>query len=337
MKGWALKLFSTATRGSLFTQLTRFLEKMPEGDSPMLRVLTYHRIGYPDQHPDLYPGLISADPNNFELQMAHLAAYYHPISVQELLDVYDSGHKLPKRAVLVTFDDAYMDFEEHAWPTLKCHGIPAALFVPTAFPDQHDRVFWWDHLYLILRHASDLELINTPLGRLPVDKERNLLSSYKQLAKFFKSLPLETTRTLVQELAYQVEAPAPNTAVLSWDVLRRLAREGVTLGAHTRFHPVLNHATLKEVEAEVAGSLTDLEHEIGPVPRIFAYPAGGVNEAVVQILINLDVRIAFSTKRGINNLKSGNRLNLKRINVGQASSLSVFGVQLSSAHAYLSR
>ena len=37
-------------------------------------------------------------------------------------------------AVLVTFDDAYADFAEHAWPVLRAHGISPLLFVPTAFP-----------------------------------------------------------------------------------------------------------------------------------------------------------------------------------------------------------
>ena len=37
------------------------------------------------------------------------------------------------RPVLLTFDDAYADFYEDAFPTLQRHGFPATLYVPTAY------------------------------------------------------------------------------------------------------------------------------------------------------------------------------------------------------------
>jgi peptidoglycan/xylan/chitin deacetylase (PgdA/CDA1 family) len=61
------------------------------------------------------------------------------------------------------------------------------------------------------------------------------------------------------------------TAILSWDMLRWLAREGVTLGAHTRSHPLLNRISLGEVRAEAAGSWRDLEREIGTALPILAH------------------------------------------------------------------
>ena len=51
------------------------------------------------------------------------------------------------RVVVAFFDDGYLDFAEHAWPTLQSLGIPAVLFVPTAFPDHPGPGFWWDRLY----------------------------------------------------------------------------------------------------------------------------------------------------------------------------------------------
>ena len=41
--------------------------------------------------------------------------------------------------MLLTFDDAYRDFATNAWPTLKRYGLPATLFVPTAYAGERSR------------------------------------------------------------------------------------------------------------------------------------------------------------------------------------------------------
>ncbi len=54
----------------------------------------------------------------------------------------------------VTFDDACRDFGEIAWPILRRHGVPATVFVPTAYPDHPELRFWWDRLYSALSGTS---------------------------------------------------------------------------------------------------------------------------------------------------------------------------------------
>ncbi|MEJ2264409.1 MAG: hypothetical protein P8X95_13265 [Anaerolineales bacterium] len=88
-----------------------------DGTRPdLLRVLTYHRVAEPDTYPFLDSNLISATPLAFERQMAYLAANYQILSVADLLEVSQSRRPLPPKALMVTFDDAYCDFADHAWP-----------------------------------------------------------------------------------------------------------------------------------------------------------------------------------------------------------------------------
>ncbi|MCA9999560.1 MAG: polysaccharide deacetylase family protein, partial [Anaerolineales bacterium] len=114
----------------------------------LLRVLTYHRVDDPEKRPSLYPR-VTVTPKEFVGQMQHLVAGYNPVSLDQVLEAMEAPvlRALPPRAVLVTFDDAYCDFAEQAWPVMKRYSIPATLFVPTAFPDQPQRTFWWDRLY----------------------------------------------------------------------------------------------------------------------------------------------------------------------------------------------
>ena len=139
-----------------------------------MRILTYHRV---------------LNPAGFEQQVRYLASQYHVVSLPELFAAQQYGKALPPRALLITFDDGYRNFAECAWPILKRHHLPATLFVPTAFPDNPQGIFWWDQLQHALASTARREPLATPLGRLPLASERERARAYKQLRDYVKTLP----------------------------------------------------------------------------------------------------------------------------------------------------
>ena len=113
---------------------------------------------------------VSATPRDFAWQMDHLARHYQVIGMPQLLNAVVNGSRLPKRAALITFDDAYADFAETAWPVLKRSGLCAALFVPTGYPNHPEMPFCWDKLYQAFCATCRTELCVTPFGPLPLGK-----------------------------------------------------------------------------------------------------------------------------------------------------------------------
>jgi peptidoglycan/xylan/chitin deacetylase (PgdA/CDA1 family) len=327
-------------RSSFFaacSKIVTLLERTDRRRSGLLRVLTYHRVDEPEAHPELYPGLISATPTVFDVQMRHLAAHYHVLSLQQVLELCQTGSPFPSRAVLVTFDDAYQDFAQHAWPTMKRYRLPATLFVPTAYPDHPEHAFWWDrvhHAVNMTRRKGDLD---TPLGPLAVGTLDQRRQAFKRLRDYIKRLPHTEAMPLVEQLCDRLGVPPIRNTVLNWEALRRLAREGVTLGAHTRTHPLMNRVSLEEVRAEAEGSRADLEREIGSTAPIFAYPSGGFNAAVVRTLRDAGFALAFTTVPGINDMHRADRLRLRRINVGRRAPLPLFQARLLPWTIYFNR
>src|SRR5262249_20375882 len=128
------------------SRLLDLLERSGGGDAPGLPGLTYHPVIQPRDAP-LYPGVLSATPSGFTDQMRAIAARFQVIPLSEVVTALRERGPLPPRALLLTFDDAYRDFAEHAWPVLRSLGLPAVLFVATSFPDHPERAFWWDRLY----------------------------------------------------------------------------------------------------------------------------------------------------------------------------------------------
>ena len=205
--------------------------------APTLAVLTYHRVGEPRHSP---PGLVSATPATFERQMRLLARTGRAVGLDDVLRSRSGTRELPRGAVLVTFDDAYRDFREHAWPVARRLHIPVVLFVPTAFPAS-GRAFWWDRLFGALDRARGE--VDTPLGRLPLRTSVQRRKAYRALRAHVKTLPT-TARWRSSTSSRATLGPAPSSArVLSWPELRVLARGASALGAHSRTHPLLSRVS----------------------------------------------------------------------------------------------
>lgn len=308
----------------VFGGIVRALEAVDRERTDVLPVLTYHRVAEPDD--DHYPGLISASPEGFADQVEALGRRFSFVGLDVVLERVAGGRPIPPRSLLLTFDDAYRDFAESAWPVLRARGIPAVLFVPTAFPDS-GLAFWWDRLYAALIRTGRIEPLETAAGPLAVATRADRLAAFRTLRGHLKRLAHPAAMAEVDRLVDGLGASPLGSSVLGWDDLRRLAGEGVTLAPHSRVHPLLERVDPADLDAEIDGSRADLAREVGTAPAAFAYPSGSHSDAVVARVRTLGVQAAFTTVRGLNDLRKADRLRLRRINVGGRSSPALIRAQ----------
>ena len=316
-------LAQAAARAAERTGFLRLLERSGSGRSQGIHVLTYHRIAEPEDAAELYPGLISATPSDFEQQMMHLERTGRVVSMADVLGAARGEVALPAGAVTLTFDDAYCDFADTAWPTLERLGLPATLFVPTAYPGDPARRFWWDEMYTAC--ATDASTVARIVGTSASD---GTFEVFRELRARMKSLPHSEAMDLVATVRDAVSlAPAP-AAVLDWDRLRALASAGVSLCPHTRTHPLANRIEAEEFRREVADCIADLQREIGDVLPVFAYPSGASTEQAARVLGEEGIELAFTTARGVARLDHQCPRLLPRIPVVRRVTLPVLRVQL---------
>ena len=112
--------------------------------------LLYHRVA--DVPTD--PHLLCVTPENFSQHMEVLRKNSNPISLSELTKGLSHG-RLPRRSVLVTFDDGYADNLHNAKPVLERYRIPAVVFVISGSVGMN-RGFWWDELEKLLLRPGTL-------------------------------------------------------------------------------------------------------------------------------------------------------------------------------------
>lgn len=132
-------------------------------------VLTYHSVS---DKPDWLPwsNEISIRPATLDRQLRLFRRMgLKVVDCADMVEMRQSGTPVPDTAIVVHFDDGYLDTWAAAWPILKRHGARATVFVSTDFiaPDQpmrptieNSQVPQWDG-YMTWRELRALEADGT--------------------------------------------------------------------------------------------------------------------------------------------------------------------------------
>jgi peptidoglycan/xylan/chitin deacetylase (PgdA/CDA1 family) len=316
---WVERVAGSRPGESLLGVLERAEPRRPN----LLRVLTYHRV---------------TDPSTFGQHMQYLGSHYRVVPLSALLEAAAHGTSLPPRSVLITFDDGYREVGEQAWPILRRLGLPAVLFVPTAYPDHPQQAFWWDRLEQALDDTPRRDRLQTPIGHFSLSRSADRVRACSRLKHYLTTLHHDDARHRAETVCRELDAPSrPGPGILGWHDLRRLAREGLAIGAHSRTHPFMDRLSAEEARSEVLGAQQDLRRELGEALPIFCYPNGRCSPAVLDALREAGIVVAFTTRRGTNDLRTADPLRLRRINVSRAATLPVLRVRLVHSSAYLNR
>ncbi len=93
-----------------------------------LTVLMYHNVSA-----DRSDGL-TIPAEKLGMQLGYLAkAGYRSLLFSELKSMHSRQQRLPRKSLVLTFDDAYRSYREHVVPLLLQYGFTATLFVPVSF------------------------------------------------------------------------------------------------------------------------------------------------------------------------------------------------------------
>ncbi|MBI5583920.1 MAG: polysaccharide deacetylase family protein [Deltaproteobacteria bacterium] len=91
-------------------------------------ILTYHHVN------PLPEDMVTVTPEHFEAQMAFLKQQGdRTLFIDELLDWMAEKIVLDQKAVVLTFDDGYLDNYRFAYPLLKKYGLRATIFLVTGW------------------------------------------------------------------------------------------------------------------------------------------------------------------------------------------------------------
>lgn len=119
-----------------------------------------------------------------------------------------------------------------------------------------------------------------------------------------KGLPMDARRAFERDIETLTadftprRAQLDHHAPLTWDQLRGMDESLITIGSHTRTHPILPTLTEPMLLDEIAGSRLALEEKLDRNVDLFSYPNGANNPAVAEVA-RRHYRAAVTTRQDV--------------------------------------
>lgn len=305
---------------------------------PMVSILTYHHVCDPVADYEFDPDTADVTPAQFRRHMELIKRHFTVIDVDQLLVGLDDRSTLPPNPCLITFDDGYRSNLTVALPILRELEMSAVFFIATSFVTER-RLYWWDRIAWLVKHAKTSSLALTyPLAQVVslADRQeaRRVLNGLVKneagldLARFLDDLAraagIDWTAALERELT--------DSLIMTWDEIRALRDAGMDVESHTRHHRVLQTLDADGLRDELTGSRADLAAAMGQPSRVVAYPVGRSIAKVPAIraaVANAGYQLGMTNASGALTLwRPTDRLDINRIAVDRDLTDDLFLAQL---------
>jgi peptidoglycan/xylan/chitin deacetylase (PgdA/CDA1 family) len=309
-------------------------------------VLMYHRIA--DLKRD--PWQLAVSPEHFEQHLTAFKNKFNIITIPELAEQIENK-SITSDSICLTFDDGYADNFYVAKPLLEKYSCPATFFI-TSHCLLKQEPFWWDELETIMLDEEHLpdhfakviggRQITTKLGyqslltgslttkqnkwiwpKKPPTKRAEL---YLRIWETLKPLPyaeLQNELAKIKTWASAKEVSRPESLPMTVEQLQILSSHPLfQIGLHTVSHPALSFHPYEVQLKEILENKNMLEKYCKSAINTIAFPYGNYNAITLDIVQDLKLSAAFSTKASSITSES-KTLNLGRFQVKNLDSNSL--------------
>ncbi len=225
----------------------------------------------------------------FEADLDYLLQYFTPISIEDLI-AHVQQKKLLKKAVMhLSFDDGLREVYDIAFPILKRKGIPASVFVNSAFVD-NKALFYRYKVSLIIEHLVENILSKKQIQQINQVLQTALATTIKDQKAALLQLNYhqqDTIQTIARILNLDFDQFLQSyQPYLTIDQLTHLQNEGFRIGAHSIDHPLYAGLSLEDQLHQTEESIQYVQEKFSPKHNIFSFPFtdDGVERTFFEIL-----------------------------------------------------
>jgi peptidoglycan/xylan/chitin deacetylase (PgdA/CDA1 family) len=243
----------------------------------MMSILTFHAV---------------TDRDWFENLISWLRSRCRFVPIESVAAYYANGGCSGKLCH-ITVDDGDKSFADVIFPVLRKHGVHSSLFVSPRSAVVGGN-FWFQEIGGC--DEGVLRYIAARVLKVPVQ----LLSGHSPEV-ILKTMPLSQIDKVIDGYRESTNGRSKASQNLSASAIQELASTGlVSIGAHTKNHPILANEDYTTCETEIAGSVRDLSSLLGRRVEYFAYPNGipgmDFGDREERFLRDSGISLAFSTE-----------------------------------------
>ena len=283
-----------------------------------------------------YPEIKALDLPLFREQIHFLKTNFHIVSMEEVIDALDGHSDLPENAILLTFDDGYIDNYTYAFPILEEAKVQGSFFIPGKTFATH-QLLDVNKIHYILASADIQKLLADVLERMDYYRGQefdypanaDLLRDYAAANRFdgketvFVKRMLQTVlpeplRNRISSDLFEKYVGVPEETLayelyMTQEQIRTLRRHGMFIGIHGYDHYWLGNLTPEEMRRDIAKALEVMDPFIDRRRWVMNYPYGNFNSGVIEYISSQGCAMGLTTQVRAASLSSDNRYELPRL------------------------
>ncbi len=237
-----------------------------------------------------------------ETAFTFLKRHYNIISLQDYLDARQQCRLLPKKAIIITFDDGHVG-NYMLLPIIRRMQIPITIFLCSDIVGSR-RHFWFKHC-------------------------KELLPDRERLKKLSNTSRLEA----LMQYGFNQTKEYEDVQALSREQIKEMS-PWVDFQSHTCFHPILPQCDDETAKTEIESSKQHLEEDYSFIINTISYPNGDYSARDIRLAKDAGYTCGITVDYGFNDLQT-DLFHLKRFSVNDGRTLDELIVKSSGCYAFM--
>ncbi len=283
-----------------------------------------------------YPKIKGLDISLFRQQIEFIKNTFNVVTMEQVINAVENKSELPEKALLLTFDDGYIDHYTYALPILEEFKIQGSFFIPGKTFTTH-QLLDVNKIHYILASANIYELVEDVKSQMDYYRgseydyasNTELWNLYAEANRFdpaetiFVKMMLQTvlperlrntiSSNLFKKYVGVTEEQLAYELYMSEEQIRTMRRHGMFIGVHGYDHYWLGNLPEDKMKSDLNQALDSLNEFIDRKHWVMNFPYGNYNQGVLDYIKNQGACMGLTTDVRVAEIGKDNVLELPRL------------------------
>lgn len=302
--------------------------------SNKLYIAMYHYTR--DLRHSRYPQIKGMDTLLFRQQLEYMKNKFNFVTMEQVIEATENRYSLPDNALLLTFDDGYVDNYTYAMPLLEEFGAQGSFFIPGKTFATH-QLLDVNKIHYILASADMNRLVTDVKNAMdyyrgqefdfaPTDE---LFEQYAVASRFDTketifvkrmlqtALPEKLRNTISSELFQKyvgvTEEQLSYELYMTEEQVRTMKRHGMYIGIHGYDHYWLANLEADKMKKDIDMALDVMDEFIDKKQWVLNYPYGNYNNDVINYIRSKGACLGMTTDVRVAHIGQDDQFKLPRL------------------------
>lgn len=283
-----------------------------------------------------YPQIKGLDISLFRQQLEYMKNNFNFVTMEEVIEAAENRYLLPDNALLLTFDDGYVDNYTYAMPLLEEFGVHGSFFIPGKTFATH-QLLDVNKIHYILASADIRELVADTKKAMDYyrGQEFDFASTDELFEQYAVANRFDTKETIFVKRMLQTVLPERLRHKISSDLfekyvgiteeqlayelymtedqIRTMKRHGMHIGLHGYDHYWLANLETDKMKKDIDMALEVMDEFIDRKRWVLNYPYGNYNDDVIGYISSKGACLGMTTEVRVARIGQNDRFKLPRL------------------------